>query len=326
MIGLWSFVLRLYGVVMAEFIFRDALPEDREEIMALADAASEGGDYVHWVFERWVSDPGGRFLAVVDAESGRIAAIDKLTMLSPREGWFEGLRVHPDFRGRGLYTQIERHMIREARRLGARVIRFLTRTDNYPVHRNAFRHGFDMRLVVRGWTWSSPDETSSKSPLTEQSETVPLRPASQDEASILYGWWKRTEPGHATGGLLNRGWSFSETSPEEWEARAASGELLLPEPIVVGEASLPPPFVLLSEIVYDGASGPEWEIATVGGTGGDVGALLLSVTNEALQRGISEISAVLPDSYELHSAMVRAGFGRVEGYGAMALFELSFDL
>jgi len=310
--------------MMAEFFFRDARREDREEILALSELALDGEDYVGWVFEDWVKDSGGRFLAVVDSGSGRIVAIDKLTMQSPREAWFEGLRVHPDFRGRGLYTQVERYMIGEAQRLGAEVIRFLTRSDNSAIHRNAYRHGFNLRSMVRGWTWSpGADPTASSSQGT--GEAAPLRTANPEEAAQLYGWWQRTALAAATGGLLNRGWSFSETSSREWEERAEKGELWISEETRVAESVLPPPFVLLSEATYDEASGPEWDIAALAGIGDELETLLRSLRSEALRRTIGEMSAVLPDSHELYTAMLEAGFGPVEGYGAMALFELTFE-
>lgn len=309
---------------MGEFVFRDARVEDREEIRALAEAASEGEDYVGWVFEEWVSDAVGRFLVAVEEGSGRIAAIDKLTFLSLREAWFEGLRVHPDFQGRGLYTSLERHMIGEARRLGAEVIRFLTRDEPSAVHRNAYRHGFKLRFVVSAWKWTLKSERR-RSGLSGLPQIGPLRAASAHEAPQLYEWWRRTASYEACGGLLNRGWSFSETTAGEWRARAERGDLFVPEGVEIREALLPPPLALVSQEFYDGAVGPEWVISTFSATGHELHSLLDALVGEARARNIGEIHAVLPDTFRMHTAMMHAAFEPVARYSAMALFEQVFD-
>src|SRR5437868_12964361 len=115
---------------MSAFVFRDALGSDRGEVLALTANTWEDGDYIQWVYDDWVGDAMGRFLVAVESASERVAAIDKLSFLSPTEAWFEGLRVHPDYRGRGLASSLQRYMIGEARRLGAETVRFVTVVDN----------------------------------------------------------------------------------------------------------------------------------------------------------------------------------------------------
>jgi len=87
---------------MDEFVFRDARPEDKAEVLAFTAHTWEFGDYIQHVYDYWLDDTSGRFLAIVHTPSGQIAGIDKLTMLSPAEAWFEGLRINPDFRGKVL--------------------------------------------------------------------------------------------------------------------------------------------------------------------------------------------------------------------------------
>src|SRR5437762_1260753 len=109
-----------------EYTYRDVRPEDKAEILALTAHTWEFGDYIQYVFDDWLADTTGRFLVAQEQPSGRIVAIDKLSMLSPTEAWFEGLRVHPDFRGRGLAGRLQKYMIGEAARLGAQAVRLTT--------------------------------------------------------------------------------------------------------------------------------------------------------------------------------------------------------
>src|SRR5439155_10276545 len=139
-----------------------------------------------------------------DASTGRIAGIDKMSFLSPTEAWFEGLRVHPDFRGRGLSTRFETYMITEAARRGARTISLLTNVGNLPVHRNTYRHGFAQRFIVRYWRW--PPNEGNDGPAPQPLPALHLRPATPEEAPALYNWWLRTPAWQATAGLLNRNW------------------------------------------------------------------------------------------------------------------------
>src|SRR5512133_294913 len=106
-----------------EYIYRDVRAEDKAEILAFTEHTWEFGDYIQYVFDDWLADPHGRFLVAEEQTSGRIVALDKMTMLSPTEAWFEGLRVHSDFRGRGLAARLQKYMIGEAARLGAKAVR-----------------------------------------------------------------------------------------------------------------------------------------------------------------------------------------------------------
>ena len=52
------------------------------------------------------------------------------TDLGDGEWWFEGLRVDPDFRRRGIAAALNRYHVALARRLGGKVIRYMTGDEN----------------------------------------------------------------------------------------------------------------------------------------------------------------------------------------------------
>jgi ribosomal protein S18 acetylase RimI-like enzyme len=102
-------------------------------------------DYVPLVFRAWTRDRRGRCWVAV--EDGRVVAVAKLTISPSREAWLHGLRVHPDYRRRGIATALLEHRLSRARQLGARVARLDTSEDNVAIHRLARRYGF--RRIAR---------------------------------------------------------------------------------------------------------------------------------------------------------------------------------
>ncbi|ASJ00425.1 GNAT family N-acetyltransferase [Thermococcus gorgonarius] len=94
-------------------IIREARPEDRPFIQEIARLTWGGEDYLARVFDDWVED--GNFY-VLELE-GKVIGTAKLTLLPGRVGWLEGLRVHPDYRGRGYGRMIQNFMIDLGRRL-----------------------------------------------------------------------------------------------------------------------------------------------------------------------------------------------------------------
>jgi GNAT superfamily N-acetyltransferase len=303
---------------MADFTIRDARPGDRNEVLALTAHTWEGGDYIHWVFDDWVADETGRFLVAEEISTGRIAGIDKISFLSPTEAWFEGLRVHPDFRGQGLATRFERYMISEAGKRGARTIRLLTNVGNLPVHRNAYRHGFSQRFVARHWKWPGAEQIGS--PPVPTKPALDLRLATPEESTLLYDWWLRSPAWQATGGLVNRNWSYSATSPQEWEARAANGDILIPEGIVISKAILPPACAIVS--LDTTGDKPRWIMSALSANGGEWVSLAAGLMASAGQRGLEAISGLLPDTAYIYSAFTEAGFTSGPDSDSLSLFEL----
>jgi len=304
----------------SSFVFRQAHPTDKQEVLALTANTWENGDYIEWVFDDWINDPQGRFLVAIESPSGRIAGIDKLSFLSPTEAWFEGLRVHPDFRGRGLATSFQTYMIGEAQRLGAQTVRFLTNVDNLSVHRKAYRDGFSARFVVRHWHRSASGDMSREA----ESDSLPwqLRAATPDEASTLHQWWRRSASWQASGGLVNRNWSYSATSAEEWSEGAQRGELLIPEDTDVEALALPPPLALLKRGELD-EENSHWTISLLSATGSEWGTLAPALVSWAASQGIKEVEGLIPDATHAYLALQQAGFKTSGAHASLCLFELS---
>jgi len=90
-----------------EPIIREARPEDRPFIEAISRLTWGGEDYLVRVFDEWLSDGG---FYVLELE-GKVIGTAKLTLLPGKVGWLEGLRVHPDYRGRGYGKKLHGFML-----------------------------------------------------------------------------------------------------------------------------------------------------------------------------------------------------------------------
>lgn len=120
-------------------LLRDAVASDKEPILEFCHQTWDWGDYIEFVWDEWFNDPRGG-LRVGEA-GGRPVGVNKLTLLTPQEGWMEGMRLHPDYRGRGYAHQFMADMVQLAAAKGADVIRLATGSSNVPIQRVATRLG-----------------------------------------------------------------------------------------------------------------------------------------------------------------------------------------
>lgn len=308
-----------------DFHVRDVRSSDKDEVLEFTANTWDFGDYIEYVFDDWLADPSGRFIAAEDANTGRIAAIDKLSFLSPTEAWFEGLRVNPVYRGSGLAASLQTYMISEARRLGAHTARFLTNITNQPVHRMAYRDVFSMQLVVRFWKWvdKSREVAPPDSPGTTSAEPITLREATPEEAPLLYDWWRRASA-HATRNLIHENWSYKATSLEEWTQRASQGHLFVSEDTDAKALVLPPPTVLLQP----GRSATEdaaWVLSAVTALGEGWEPLMRGLMHYAREQGVAEINGLLPDTVEVYSGMKSAGYDPDSDDERLCVFALTLN-
>ena len=121
-------------------VCRPALEKDTEEVMELCSHIWDGGDYIPSVWDEWLAEPDG--LLGVAESNGRVAGVFKLTKFQEQEWYLEGLRVHPDFQGRGIASHIHEYVLDTWRRMGSGIIRLVTGSYNVKVHRMCEETGF----------------------------------------------------------------------------------------------------------------------------------------------------------------------------------------
>jgi ribosomal protein S18 acetylase RimI-like enzyme len=121
-------------------IIRPARPEDTPAALELSSHIWDGDDYVPEVWEKWLQDTQGCLL-VAECE-GRLAGFAKLSELTPQDWWMWGLRVHPEFQGKGIASQLHEAIVEYWQEHGQGAVRLSTHVERLPVHHLCERTGF----------------------------------------------------------------------------------------------------------------------------------------------------------------------------------------
>lgn len=163
---------------MSEVLFRRALPSDREAMLTLCSRVSPDGDYIPDVWDEWLAHQHGQFTAVLDG--GRLIGLGKFTRLfdngNDQEWWLEGLRLDPDYHGRGIGRKMHEYNVDLWRNSGgAGTLRLLTESGNSAVHRLCQNSG--MRRIAEWTAWQAdavenPDAAGEFSTADRFTETV----------------------------------------------------------------------------------------------------------------------------------------------------------
>jgi GNAT superfamily N-acetyltransferase len=122
-------------------VCRPVLARDTEEVLEISSHIWEGGDYIPQVWEEWLADPDG-LLGVAEL-SGRVVGVFKLTKFQEGEWYMEGLRVHPEFQGKGIAAHIHAYVLDCWRRMGSGIIRLTTASYNVKIHHMCEQTGFN---------------------------------------------------------------------------------------------------------------------------------------------------------------------------------------
>lgn len=284
---------------------RPARPADRGAVLAFCRHTWSFGDYIGEVWDAWLQDARGAF--VVGEVDGRVMGLDKLSFLSAGEAFFEGLRIDPAYRGHGYAQQMQQHLLAEAERQGARVVRLLTAAGNSAVHIMAGRDGF--RRLADLLLWSAERLAAEAEPPPGLRPLDAGRAAGAARTRLLQG-----PISAAMDGLLSYGWHVCECSGSRWAALVAAGDVLTtPEGDLI--VLVPPP--------ADGEAA--WLAALAAPLDPSrLAPLLRAARQVAAACGYGELQAMLPRMPALEAALQAAGWQGDAG-AAMVLFEKRLD-
>ena len=127
---------------------RPARQSDTADVLELTRTIWDGHDYVPEAWTGWMGDPQG-LLAVAEYQ-GRVLGLGKLTRLSSDDWWLEGLRVHPEYQGRGVASQLNDYLLAHWLQIGNGALRLATSSERVQVHHMCQRNRF---IKVADFTW-----------------------------------------------------------------------------------------------------------------------------------------------------------------------------
>ncbi|MFW9767854.1 MAG: GNAT family N-acetyltransferase, partial [Candidatus Thorarchaeota archaeon] len=124
-----DFISEKVNILTTMSKIRPLRPSDREDILEIARHIWEGHDYIPYLFDTWLNDKHS-YTAAIEQE-GHVVALANLRVIeNGKTGWMEGLRVHPDHRGRGFARLLTQHVIQMAKGIPVERVRYTTAADN----------------------------------------------------------------------------------------------------------------------------------------------------------------------------------------------------
>jgi ribosomal protein S18 acetylase RimI-like enzyme len=126
-----------------KFEVREAKPSDKAPLMAFIKDVWGGHDYIPQVWDEWIRDRGAKMFVVEGR--GRPVAMNRVRFLQDGSAWFEGVRVHPEYRRMGLATMLGDNAMKVAARRGAKVYRLTSSSRNRAAHAQVAGMGFRER-------------------------------------------------------------------------------------------------------------------------------------------------------------------------------------
>lgn len=122
------------------FTVRPMRPGDKEGVRKMVETLWEGNDYLPVLFDSWVRDEKGLFVAVDYGD--RLAGCAKLTWLTDGDAWLEGLRSDMDLKARGIGRATLDYLMPRLAGHNPETVRFATYWGNIGSIKNSERFGF----------------------------------------------------------------------------------------------------------------------------------------------------------------------------------------
>lgn len=193
---------------MAVFTLRPMTPADKPAVLGIASRTWEGSDYLPFVFDDWIADTDGEFVAAM--LEGRVVGCGKLSFLTPYDAWLEGLRKDPEVTQGGLAELINRYYLRRlAGRPGLRSVRFSTSAFNTRSIAVSERLGFRRRHTFTEKDWTVNRDELGRTACPRAGRVAVVRDPAEVRRFVEASSWLE-----ATGGLMCEGW---RVYPYSWE-------------------------------------------------------------------------------------------------------------
>ncbi|WP_208023595.1 GNAT family N-acetyltransferase [Halorussus pelagicus] len=194
---------------------REARHDDYDEIAAFTQDTwpeRDGGDYIPDIYHDWIDGEDKRTaVAVVD---GEVAGLAQAVMLSDWEAWNQGMRVNPEFRGRGVSVKVSEDLFEWAREQGATIARNMVFSWNAAGLGQSRAMGYD---PVTEFRWVHPDPASADADASASAFDVTADPRA------AWRYWTDSEARDHLRGLAldpDESWALSELTRDDLRTAA----------------------------------------------------------------------------------------------------------
>ncbi len=204
---------------------RPARESDTPAVLALCALIWEGDDYVPEMWAEWLADPQGRLL--VAEYQGRVVGLGKLARLSAEDWWLQGLRVHPEYEGRGVASQLHEDLMQAWQEIGQGTVRLATASFRLPVQHLCERLGF--RKVGEFTPFAAPsslseDETGTQ-PTSQLSDVEEIfTPLKKEALAEALAFALPSESLKLNYGQIDMAWEFVPLRLEYLARASAQGQ------------------------------------------------------------------------------------------------------
>jgi GNAT superfamily N-acetyltransferase len=182
---------------------RPARQGDTADMLEVTRHIWQGHDYVPLEWAGWLADPSGTLL--VAEHQGRVVGLGRLSRLQAEDWWLQGLRVHPDFEGRGVATQITQALLEAWQEKGSGAVRLTTSSERLPVHRLCRRLGFDKTGEYT--VFVAPTEVAGPAAAPD------FQPLGAGEAGAAAAFASRSATLRLANGLMDLNWQWAPPRP-----------------------------------------------------------------------------------------------------------------
>jgi len=186
---------------------RLARESDTEDMLEVTNKIWQGHDYVPQEWAEWLADPRGALL--VAEHQGRVIGLGRLSCIAEQDWWLQGLRVHPEFEGRGVASRLTEALLEAWQIQGRGTVRLVTSSQRFPVHHLCEKLGFIKAGEYSVFVAPADLENAADIPLPAQ--TFQLVAESEAEAAAAFTLNSPTVA--LANGLMDLSWQWAPPRP-----------------------------------------------------------------------------------------------------------------
>lgn len=192
-------------------VIRPTLPSDTPDVLEFCKTIWDGNDYIPYVWSEWLADPRGILFTAEYA--GHAVGIARVTHLAPKQWWFEGLRVNPEFHDKKIGSDIHEYITDWWLKNGDGIVRLWTNSKRVKVHHLCERLGFVHTQEVIFYAATPLDEPVDSFVSARDNEIPEMTEFALRSTSLPIA-----------GGMMDMGWQPVVPNEETFRDTIARGE------------------------------------------------------------------------------------------------------